>query len=346
VSAALASVERELAARPRRWLVTGAAGFIGSHLVERLLTLGQDVVALDDLSTGTRANLAAAASAARAAARLAFVDGDVRSSELLARVLPGIELVLHQAGLGSVPRSLAEPQRSFDVNARGTWELLTAARAAGVRRVVLASSSSVYGDEAASAQREERLGRPLSPYAAAKRAAELAAEGLARSGGPEVAALRYFNVFGPRQAPEGPYAAVIPRWGAALLAGHAPELHGDGSTTRDFTPVAGVVAANLLAALRPLVEPFRAFNVGGGRATTLLELHGLLLAAARALGRSDVPAALVRRPARPGDRRASLADLARIALELGHEPLALTPASLAATLAHLAGGVDSPARSS
>jgi UDP-N-acetylglucosamine 4-epimerase len=244
-----------------------------------------------------------------------------------------------------VPRSLADPAASLDVNARGTWEVLVAARAAGVRRVVLASSSSVYGDELASPQREERLGRPLSPYAASKRAAELAAEGLARAGGPEVVALRYFNVFGPRQVPRGPYAAVIPRWGAALLAGQSPMLFGDGTTTRDFTPVAEVVAANLLAATRELREPFRAINVGGGRATSLLELHGLLCAAARALGR-DVPSALVRAPARAGDRPASLADLTRLRAELGHEPAALSLDSVQATLAALARVVDSPTRAS
>ncbi|MEQ1894080.1 MAG: NAD-dependent epimerase/dehydratase family protein [Planctomycetota bacterium] len=341
MSATLASVEHELAARPRRWLVTGAAGFIGSHLVERLLALGQDVVALDDLTSGTRSNLEAVAGAAHGPARLRFLQADVRDREALARALVGVEFVLHQAGLGSVPRSLADPGTSFDVNARGTWELLVAARAAGVRRVVCASSSSVYGDERASPQREERLGTPLSPYAAAKRAAELAAEGLARAGGPEVAALRYFNVFGPRQSPRGPYAAVSPRWGAALLAGQRPELFGDGSTSRDFTPVAGVVAANLLAATRALVEPFRAFNVGAGCATSLVDLHRLLVAVARALGRA-APSELVAAPARAGERPASLADLTRLRGELGYEPPALSPEFLQATLVGLARAVDSP----
>jgi UDP-N-acetylglucosamine 4-epimerase len=314
-------------------LLTGAAGFIGSHLLDRLLELGQDVRALDDLSTGTRANLAAATEGAAVGARFHFLEADVRDGKALAAALVDVEFVLHQAGLGSVPRSLAEPARSFDVNARGTFELLAAARAAGVRRVVLASSSSVYGDEAASPQREERIGRPLSPYAAAKRAAELAGEGLARAGGPEVAALRYFNVFGPRQASDGPYAAVIPRWCAALAARSEPELHGDGTTARDFTPVATVVEANLLAALRPLSEPFRVFNVASGRATTLLELHAALLAAAATLGWSGVPRGLARGPARPGDRPSSLADLARLGAELGLVPRALDAAALVPLLA-------------
>lgn len=335
MSTPLTSLEHELVARPRRWLVTGAAGFIGSHVVERLLALGQDVVALDDFSLGTRANLAAAEGAASPAARLELVVADVRDARALARVLAGVDLVLHQAGLGSVPRSLAEPARSFDVNARGTWEVLCAARAAGVRRVVCASSSSVYGDESASPQREERIGRPLSPYAASKRAAELAAEGLARAGGPEVAALRYFNVFGPRQAPLGPYAAVIPRWCAALAAGEEPVLHGDGATSRDFTPVAAVVAANLLAATRPLCEPFRVFNVASGRATTLLELHTELLAAARTLGWGLLRTSLARTAARPGDRSASLADLARSRAELGYRPEGLSRAALVPVLAGL-----------
>lgn len=327
---ALLDPARALAERPRRWLVTGAAGFIGSHVVERLLALGQEVVALDDLSTGTRANLATAARAARGAGRLEFVAGDVRDEAGLARAAAGCEFLLHQAGLGSVPRSLVEPTRSFELNARGTWSALAAARAAGVRRAVLASSSSVYGDREESPQREARLGTPLSPYAAAKRVAELSAEALARSVGPEVVALRYFNVFGPRQVAGGPYAAVIVRWAARLLAGEPAELFGEPQRSRDFTPVATVVEANLRAALVPLPEPWLVVNVGTGRATTLAELHAQLVEAVLR-HRPDAPRELLRRPARAGDRGSSLADVTRLRQLLGLVP----PAALAPHLAEL-----------
>jgi len=322
---------RALAARPRRWLVTGAAGFIGSHLVERLVALGQEVVALDDLSGGTRANLAAAARAARGAGRVEFLVGDVCDGAFVTRAAQGCEVLLHQAGLGSVPRSLQEPERSFAVNAQGTWSVLVAARAAGVRRAVLASSSSVYGDSEHSPQREEELGRPLSPYAAAKRTAELAAEALARSGGPEVVALRYFNVFGPRQPADGPYAAVVVRWAARLLAGEAPELFGTPERARDFTPVASVVEANLRAALVPLDgEPWLVANVGTGRATTLGELaHELFTVVVR--HRPDAPRGFVQRPERAGDRASSRADVTRLRARLGLVP----PAALAPHLAQL-----------
>jgi UDP-N-acetylglucosamine 4-epimerase len=317
---AFARLEHELRARPRSWLVTGAAGFVGSHLVEHLLALGQRVCALDDLSTGTRANLAAAA---RGSSQLCFVQGDVRDPAALRAACEGVEFVLHQAGLGSVPRSVAEPARTTSVNAEGTWLVLAAARAAGARRLVLASSSSVYGDSLASPQREEVVGRALSPYAASKAIAELAAAGFARGLGFPVVALRYFNVFGPRQDPHGPYAAVIPRWCAALVAGVAPRLEGDGRQTRDFTPVAAVVAANLLAAcaeLPELLEPFVAVNVGTGRETELAALLQRLIELCAELGLERGGLRPLAAPARPGDRRASRADLTRARALLGYEP--------------------------
>jgi UDP-N-acetylglucosamine 4-epimerase len=207
--------------------------------------------------------------------------------------------------------------------------VLAAAHAAGAARVVLASSSSVYGDRDETPQREERIGRPLSPYAASKRAAELAAEGFARGLRFPVVALRYFNVFGPRQDPSGPYAAVVPRWCAALRAGAAPVVHGDGAQTRDFTPVTAVVAANLLAATATLPEPFHVLNVGSGREVSLAELHARL---AELCARSGgAPRAPERAPARPLDRRSSRADLARVRALLGYEPPAGIDADLTAT---------------
>lgn len=338
-------VASELAARPRRWLVTGAAGFIGSHLVEHLLALDQEVRGLDDFSTGRSANLASVERRVGAVhwSHFELVEGDVRDAAAVRRAVDGIELVLHQAGLGSVPRSLAEPARTFAVNAEGTWTLLAAAQAAGARRVVLASSSSVYGDAPELPQREEHLGRPLSPYAASKRTAELVAEGFSRARGLACVALRYFNVFGPRQDPDGPYAAVLPRWARALLAGRAPRLEGDGRQSRDFTPVGAVVQANLLAATTDLARPYAVFNVGTGRETMLLALLDELARAAAVL-RPACPALEPERcAARAGDRRASRADLTRIRAELRYEPPAALAEALAETLREL---VDSSGRAS
>ncbi len=325
--------------------MTGAAGFIGSHLVQRLLALEQRVRGLDDFSTGRRANLAAleGALAPERWRRFELVAGDVRDERAARTACAGVELVLHQAGLGSVPRSLAEPARTLDVNAQGTWTLLAAAHASGVQRVVLASSSSVYGDCADACQSEERTGRALSPYAASKQIAELAAAGFARGLGFPCVALRYFNVFGPRQDPSGPYAAVIARWCSALAAGVAPELTGDGRQTRDFTPVAAVVEANLLAAWAELREPFAAINVGVGRETALNALYARLLELCAELGleRRELRPRVVAE--RPGDRRASRADLTRARALLGYEPPAELDSALRATLGEL---VDSRVRAS
>ena len=334
---ALERVERELVARPRTWLVTGAAGFIGSHLVERLLALDQRVTGLDDLSTGRRANLQAVERAVGAErwGRFRFLAGDVRDGRILREACGGCELVLHQAGLGSVPRSFAEPARATSVNAEGTWSVLAAAHAAGARRAVLASSSSVYGDSSATPQTEERVGRALSPYAASKQVAELVAAGFSRALGLPSVALRYFNVFGPRQDPAGPYAAVVARWCAALVAGEAPELQGDGQQTRDFTPVAAVVAANLLAACGELAEPAVVLNVGTGRETALATLFERLraLCAEAGLERDGVRPRVV--PARAGDRRRSCADVTRARVLLGSEPPGGLDAGLRATRGEL-----------
>lgn len=338
-------MERELRARPRRWLVTGAAGFSGSHLVEHLLALGQDVHGLDDFSTGRRSNLAhlARTLAASCWRRFVLFEGDVRDAECVRAASAGVQFVLHQAGLGSVPRSLLEPARAVDVNARGTWVVLEGARAAGARRLVFASSSSVYGDSGETPQREERIGRALSPYAVAKQVAELATAGVSRSTGFPSVALRYFNVFGPRQDPDGPYAAVIPRWSAALLQGRRACLEGDGAQTRDFTPVSAVVEANLLAATTELAEPAAVFNVGTGRETRLDELFLTLRRVCAERRPGCAAQAAERVPARPGDRCTSRADLTRIRLQLGYEPPLTLEPGLRATVGEL---VDSALRAS
>jgi len=292
-------------------LVTGGAGFIGSHLVDALVERGARVTVLDNLATGCRDNLARPL----AAGAITLIEGDLRSREDCHRALvatgePAV-VVFHQAALGSVPRSFEDPATTLAVNATGTAEVFTAARDAGVRRVVFASSSSVYGDSPRLPKRVGEEGRALSPYALSKAAGERLAAIFADAFGMGFVGLRYFNVYGPRQSPEGPYAAVIPRFFAAYQAGEAPQIYGDGEQRRDFTYVADTVAANLAAARYLLARKddeqvggtCSVVNVGGGRATTIRELA----AAIRTLcGGGPDPIHL---PPRPGDVRASLADL-------------------------------------
>jgi len=291
-------------------LVTGGAGFIGSHLVDALLAEGRRVRVLDDLSTGRRENLAEARAAGGDA--LDLLVGDLRDSEACERACRGVDLVYHQAALGSVPRSLADPATTIAVNVAGTANVFAAARDAGARRIVYASSSSVYGDSAELPKREGREGRSLSPYATSKRMGEALAEIFAASYGLELVGLRYFNVYGPRQSPEGPYAAVIPRFFEAALAGRAVTVHGDGGQSRDFTYVSDAVQANLLAA-RP-EAPSGVYNVAGGRRTTILELAHAIQ------GELGVTAPPEHGPPRPGDVRDSLADLERAGRALGYRP--------------------------
>ena len=273
------SVCRELRATPRRWLVTGAAGFIGSALVEQLLRLGQAVVGLDNLATGRRSNLddVRRVVGAEAARRFDFIEGDIRDLDTCKRAARGVQVCLHQAALGSVPRSLEDPLSSHQSNVDGFIHILLAAREAGVKRMVFASSSSVYGDHAALPKIEENIGQPLSPYAATKRVDEIYAGVWQRAYGLELIGLRYFNVFGRRQDPDGPYAAVIPRWIARLAAGERCVIFGDGSQSRDFCYIDNTVQANLLAATTDdRAATGHIYNVGVGGRTTLLELHDLL----------------------------------------------------------------------
>src|SRR5688572_16500906 len=317
--------EDELASRlskvDGRWLVTGAAGFIGSNLVEALLAVGQHVLGLDNFATGHRANLdeVRATVGNERWSRFELIEADIRDRDLCARAVDGVEIVLHQAALGSVPRSMADPLTSHDVNVTGFVNLLDAARLAGVKRFVYAASSSTYGDEPNLPKREERIGNPLSPYAATKLTDEIYASVYARSYDFASIGLRYFNVFGPKQDPEGPYAAVIPKWIAAMLGGDPVEIYGDGSTSRDFCYVANAVQANLRAGLAGEEAQNQVYNVAVGQRTSLIELFNLLR---DGLSRHQIHYADEPRFAdfRRGDVRHSEADISKARSRLGYAP--------------------------
>jgi nucleoside-diphosphate-sugar epimerase len=274
---------------------------------------------LDNLVTGRRDNLA------RHAGEVEIIEVDIRDAEACRRACAGTALVFHQAALGSVPRSLADPAASIEVNVGGSANVLAAAREAGVRRVVYASSSSVYGDSPRIPKREGEEGRPISPYAASKVMGEELAEVFGRCYGLETVGLRYFNVYGPRQRPDGPYAAVVPRFFQALAAGEPPVIFGDGEQSRDFTFVADAVAANLRAASAPAASCGAAYNVAYGRRTTITELAQRVRAV---MGGGPEPRY---EPARPGDVPHSLADLDRARAALGYEPAWDLDRGLAAT---------------
>ncbi len=256
-----------------RYLVTGGAGFIGSHIVGALLQQGASVRVLDNFSTGKRENLVAASSGS--SDRLEVLEGDLRDPAAVAEAVRGVELVFHEAAFVSVPASMQQPAECFDVNVQGTCLLFEAARQAGVRRVVIASSAAVYGDCSALPLIESELPRPLSPYAASKSADELYAGAYTRAFGLEVVALRYFNVYGPRQRPDSMYAAAVPIFIRCRLDGKPVTIFGDGGQTRDLIFVGDVVRANLVAAAHP-AAPGEAFNVCTGRETRILDLIEVL----------------------------------------------------------------------
>ena len=299
-----------MAATSSLFLVTGGAGFIGSHVVESLLADGHRVRVLDNFSTGNRANL----DFARGNRRLEVLRGDLRNLETVARAVRGVSVVFHQAAMRSVPRSVADPLGANDHNVNGTLHVLEAARRAGVRRVVYASSSSVYGDNPELPKREEQTLTPISPYAVSKAANEMYATVWTRLYGVETVGLRYFNVFGPRQDPASEYAAVIPRFILWGLRGEPLEVHGDGQQSRDFTYIDNVVDANVLAARAPAASG-EAFNVGCGERVSLLDIIGRL---EKLLGR-----ALPRRhtPSRAGDVPHTLADIGKAKRLMDYTPL-------------------------
>jgi UDP-N-acetylglucosamine 4-epimerase len=327
-------LQDELRAEPRAWLVTGAAGFIGSHLLEALLGLGQRVVGLDNFSTGSPRNLddVRARVGETAWGRFDFCEGTVADIGACREACAGVDYVLHHAGFVSVPLSIEDPVACHDTNVTGTLNVLVAARDHRVRRVVHASSSAVYGDDRRLPNVEEQIGRPLSPYGASKLIGEIYARQFQQHYGLESICLRYFNIFGPRQNPAGGYAAVIPHWITALLRGEKCRINGDGGITRDFCPVGDVVQANLLAATTTRASASgEIFNVALGQRTTLERLYALIAERiGEVTGHAAPPVEMGK--ARAGDIPHSGADISKIVRELGFAPGADLTAALDETV--------------
>jgi UDP-N-acetylglucosamine/UDP-N-acetylgalactosamine 4-epimerase len=323
----------ELVNHPRRWLVTGVAGFIGSALLERLLDLGQTVVGVDNFSNGHQRNLDSVL-AIHPDAKLGFrmIRGDIRDPAVCADAVSDVDVILHQAAIGSVPRSIADPAPYHDTNVTGFVNVVLAARAAGIKRIVYASSSSVYGDHPALPKYEDAIGKPLSPYAATKRMNEIYAQVFGDVYGLETIGLRYFNVFGRRQDPNGQYAAVIPRWIAHLMAGTPCVIFGDGSSSRDFCYIDNTVAANLLAATAPATACGTVYNVGCNGRTDLRELF-TILRDNLAKTRPEIAAAEPQfTTPRAGDIAHSQAAIDKITAALGYAPAYDIAAGLAETV--------------
>lgn len=326
-------VQAELRAHPRKWLITGCAGFIGSNLLESLLTLDQVVVGIDNFATGYQSNLDEVKALVGAAkwARFEFIAGDIRDIGTCRRAVQGVDHVLHQAALGSVPRSIEDPVTTNDVNLTGFLNMLVAAREAGIPSFVYAASSAVYGDHPDLPKTEGRIGNPLSPYAVTKYANELYAGAFARCYGFNAIGLRYFNVFGKRQDPNGAYAAVIPRWIARMIRDEQVTINGDGTTSRDFCFVENAVQANLLAAVATGEPKSRIYNIAVGDVTTLNQLHGYLSAI---LAEHDVSVSHkpIHGDFRQGDVAHSQADISKAARELGYAPAYRVHAGLEAAM--------------
>jgi UDP-N-acetylglucosamine/UDP-N-acetylgalactosamine 4-epimerase len=328
----------DLVNTPRRWLVTGVAGFIGSALLERLLDLGQTVVGVDNFLTGHKRNLDdVLAINPDERLQFRFVEGDLRDPKVAAEVVKDVDIVLHEAALGSVPRSIKDPVASHEHNVDAFLNIMVAAKDAGVGRVVYASSSSVYGDHAALPKYEDRIGKPLSPYAVTKRVDELYAQVFHDVYNLQMIGLRYFNVFGRRQDPEGVYAAVIPRWIAALVDGRPCVIFGDGTNSRDFCYVDNIVQANLLAATNP--DPNvtgTVYNCGCNEKTDLKQLFAMI----REDLAKDFPdvakAEPVFEPPRAGDITHSQAAIDKIKAALGYEPTHQVAEGMAETVAWFA----------
>jgi nucleoside-diphosphate-sugar epimerase len=316
-----------------RYLVTGGAGFIGSHIVHRLVADGHEVVVLDDLSAGKREYFASIRSHIR------FIRGSVLNPEACRRALEGVDYVLHHAAITSVPLATLDPATAHAVNTTGTLNILLAAHRAGVRRLVLAGSTSAYGDNPELPSHEGLVPRPQSPYAASKLAAEEYCRAFYHTYGLETVVLRYFNIFGPRQDPASQYGAVIPRFATSALAGVAPVVFGDGGQTRDFTFVSNVVSANILACRAPSTQVAgQIFNIGSGSSVSVAELWRLICEA------TGVTLQPTHAAPRPGDIRDSVASIERARTALGYEPTVGFAEGLAQTLAWYRSVAERPRR--
>lgn len=328
----------DLVNSPRRWLVTGVAGFIGSALLEKLLDLGQTVVGVDNFMTGHKKNLDDVLKInPDERLQFQFVEGDLRDPEVCKKVVKDVDIILHQAALGSVPRSMKDPVTSHQHNVDAYLNLMWAAKDAGVKRVVYASSSSVYGDQPALPKVEENIGKPLSPYAATKRIDEIWAQVFHDCYGMEMIGLRYFNVFGRRQDPNGPYAAVIPRWIQAMVEKKPVVIFGDGTNSRDFCYIDNIVQANLLAGTAP--DPAvtgTVYNCGCNGRTDLKQLFSMI----REELSKDFPevsnAEPVFEPPRAGDIPHSQASIDKISTNLGYQPTHQVSDGMAETVAWFA----------
>jgi UDP-N-acetylglucosamine 4-epimerase len=327
----------DLINHPRRWLVTGVAGFIGSALLERLLDLGQSVVGVDNFLTGHKHNLEdVLAINPDERLQFTFIEGDLREPSVALQACKDVDIVLHQAALGSVPRSIKDPISSHQHNVDAFLNVLLAARDAGVRRVVYASSSSVYGDHPGLPKHEDRIGKPLSPYAVTKRVDEIYAQVFQDNYGQQIVGLRYFNVFGRRQDPNGMYAAVIPRWIDALAHGKPVVIFGDGSNSRDFCYVDNIVQANILAGTADASVTGTVYNCGCNGRTDLKQLFALI----KENLAKDYPEIASVEPAfdapRAGDIAHSLAAIDKISAALGYEPTHQIADGMAETVAWFA----------
>ena len=319
---AYSELTKSMTAEPSRWLITGVAGFIGSNLLETLLKLGQTVVGLDNFMTGYQKNLDMVRDIVgpEAWSRFTFIEGDIRDIETCHAACKGVQHVLHEAALGSVPRSIDDPLLSNSCNITGYLHMLVAARDAGVKSFVYAASSSTYGDSPELPKVEDKIGSPLSPYAVTKYVDELYADVFHRCYGFSSVGLRYFNVFGQRQDPYGAYAAVIPQWFASLIKQETVFVNGDGETSRDFCYIDNVVQANLLASFAQGDATNKIYNVAFGQRTTLNELFNLIKEEVARHKPEVMGAECVHRDFRAGDVRHSLADISRAARLLGYGP--------------------------
>jgi UDP-N-acetylglucosamine 4-epimerase len=315
--------QAELRATPKTWLVTGVAGFIGSNLLEALLKLDQQVAGVDNFETGFRKNLERVKELVRPEQwnRFRFYESDIREIDACHKAVAGVDYVLHQAALGSVPRSLESPIRTNETNISGFLNMLVASRDAMVKRFVYAASSSTYGDHPGLPKVEDRIGRPLSPYAVTKYVNELYADVFGRCYGLESIGLRYFNVFGPRQDPDGAYAAVIPKWYGALLRAEPVYINGDGETSRDFCFVANAIQACILAATTTNPDAVnQIYNIALGDRTTLNDLFKLIRERVAKFSPQAAAVEPLYREFRGGDVRHSQADIAKIRERLGYAP--------------------------